>query len=111
MLDWALATAGARVGGAGRTGSGRACVLGVLGARSRRRALGVRTSRRARQGAAGVGARGAGRGRADSAAWALGARPGRLGWPRLCTRCTRLDFQTGFQLGIFLESLNEDCSL
>ena len=45
------------------------------------------------------------------AAGALGARPGRLGWPGLCTRCTRLDFQTGFRLGIFQKSVNEHCSL
>ena len=28
------------------------------------------------------------------AAWALGARPGRAGWPRLCTRCTRPVFDS-----------------
>ena len=53
--------------------------------------------------------RGAGAG--QGVAWALGARPGRLGWPGLCTRCTRLDFQTGFRLDIFPESVNEHCSL
>ena len=86
---------------------------------SRRRARGAcgRASARGRaqqawaRGALGVGARGAGRGRTRRAAWALGARPRRLGWPGLCTRCTRLDFQTGFRLGIFPESINEHCSL
>ena len=69
--------------------------------------LGAGRSRRARRGswAWARGARGLG------VAWALGARPGRLGWPGLCTRCTRLDFQTGFRLGIFPESVNEHCSL
>ena len=56
----------------------------------------------------GVGAPGAGRRRVGCAAWAW---PGRLGWPGLCTRCTRLDFQTGFRLGIFPESVNEHCLL
>ena len=35
------------------------------------------------------------------AAWALGARPGRAGWPGLCTRCTPLGFQPGFFDSVF----------
>ena len=68
-------------------------------ARGRARQAGRRRAGRERQ---------ARRGRAGRAAWAW---PGRLGWPGLCTRCTRLDFQTGFRLGIFPESVNEHCSL
>ena len=30
-----------------------------------------------------------------------GTRPGRAGWPGQCTRCTRLDFQTGFSTRYF----------
>ena len=99
--------------GAGRAGAGRwACwrwALGVLALGAGRAGAGragrARGQQARRRQAAGRGARGA------CAAGAEGARPGRLGWPGLCTRCTRLDFQTGFQLGIFPESVNEHCSL
>ena len=100
--------AGARGAGArGRAAAGGASVRGRVdgvgaGAQQGARAAGART--------AGSGAGRAQQGR-QAPAWALGARPGHLGWPGLCTRCTRLDFQTGFRLGIFLESVNEHCSL
>ena len=79
-------------GRAGRVGAGR----GRRRSRGRRQrragaqALGQQALGRqalgragARQGERVRGARGLG------VAWALGARPGRLGWPGLCTWCTR----------------------
>ena len=83
----------------------RAGRAGGSSARARSAQAGERQARGVRQGAAaGAGAR-PGRG------WALGARPGLAGWPGLCTRCTRLDFQTVFRLSIFPKSINEHCSL
>ena len=84
--------AGTRAG-VGAAGRGRARGAARQGARARRQ-LGYRRARgRAQQawarGALGVGAWGAGRGRTGSVAWALGGRPGCLGWPGLCTWCTR----------------------
>ena len=62
---WALGGTGAGARQQARQQAGRACV-------------GARTGAGARQGARAAGARGV---RSRGAAWALGARPGRLGWP------------------------------
>ena len=106
MGSGALGGTGAGARGAGahwRAAAGGASVLG--------RADGL-----ARQGAREAGARMAGSGawgvrNRGGRRWARGLGTGRLGWPGLCTRCTRLDFQTGFRLVIFPESVNEHCSL
>ena len=95
----------------GRAGAGRAGARVAQGAgagagrrRQARARAGSGTAGRARQGAADVGTRGAGGGRAGRVAWALGARPRRLGWPGLCTRCTRPVFGP-VRLGIFLSQI------
>ena len=117
---WACAAGGhawgARAWRAGCMGAGALGGTGAgardAGARGGAAAGGARVRGRAggRQRRAGRAGR-AQQGRGRCAAWVLGARPRRLGWPGLCTRCTRLDFQTGFRLGIFSESVNEHCSL
>ena len=84
---------------------------GAQGGGAHERAAAGATSVRGSARTAGSGARGVRSRGGRRAAWALGTRPRRLGWPGLCTRCTRLDFQTGFRLGIFPESVNEHCSL
>ena len=103
-VDWAL---GAGWALAGRAGRGRSAQVGRWACR---RGAGRTGGRRA-------GGRARGR-RAGRAAWALGARPGRwahgLG-ARAGQECALgapdLIFKPIFRLGIFLESVNEHCSL
>ena len=95
----------ARLLGVRRRGRAGACARARRNGAGERRASGRRTRRAGEQQAR--GARGAWQGAAtDAGARDLGVA-GRAGWPRLCTRCTRLDFQTGFRLSIFPESVND----
>ena len=110
---WERHDMGARAGvgnaGRGRRAGGRAGALQGAGRAGGRRAGGRRAGGRHSSvwGPRGRGTT-AGMGRT---AWALGARPVRTWACQLGARALGLVFRTGFRLGIFLESLNEYCSL
>ena len=90
-------------GRAGRARGRRAvAALGSAGAADERQARGARGRAAGARGTAGrCSRRGRTRGARPGSGWALGARPGHAGWPGLCTRCTRLDFQTGLSTQYF----------